>query len=254
MAAARIVRDAAVAAGAPEHCIQWIEQPSIEATNALMNHPGVALILATGGNAMVKAAYSCGKPALGVGAGNVPAYVEKSAKLKRAINDIVMSKCFDNGMVCASEQAAILDTEIYDDAMAEFARLHAHRCDAEEKAKLEELIFGVRPAARTAPAPSSTPSIVGQSPVRIAELAGFTVPADTSILVAEVAEVGPAEPLTREKLAPVLARAARRRPASTASSWPSRWSSSTAWATPQPSTPRTPSWPRSSAAGSRRSG
>ncbi|MCV2394109.1 bifunctional acetaldehyde-CoA/alcohol dehydrogenase [Actinotalea sp. M2MS4P-6] len=205
VAAARIVRDAAVAAGAPEHCIQWVEQPSIEATNTLMNHPGVALILATGGNAMVKAAYSCGKPALGVGAGNVPAYVEKSAKLKRAINDIVMSKCFDNGMVCASEQAAILDTEIYDAAMAEFATLHAYRCNAEEKAKLEQLIFGVEAGDANCAGAKLNASIVGQSPVRIAELAGFTVPADTSILMAEVSEVGPAEPLTREKLAPVLA-------------------------------------------------
>src|SRR5690606_24735449 len=112
IAAARIVRDAAVAAGAPEHCIQWVEIPSLAATSALMNHPGVATILATGGNAMVKAAYSCGKPALGVGAGNVPAYVEKTAKLARAINDIVLSKAFDNGVICASEQAAILDDEI----------------------------------------------------------------------------------------------------------------------------------------------
>lgn len=203
--AARVVRDAAVAAGAPEHCIQWVEQPSIEATNELMNHPGVSLILATGGNAMVKAAYSCGKPALGVGAGNVPAYVEKSAKLKRAINDIVMSKCFDNGMVCASEQAAILDAEIYDAAMTEFARLHAYRCNAEEKAKLEQLIFGVTAADANCAGAKLNASVVGQSPVRIAEMAGFSVPEDTSILIAEVSEVGPGEPLTREKLCPVLA-------------------------------------------------
>src|SRR5690349_2581499 len=118
--AARIVRDAAVAAGAPEHCIQWIEEPSMAATQALMDHPDVATILATGGNAMVRAAYSCGKPALGVGAGNVPAYVEKSADLKRAVNDIVLSKTFDNGMICASEQAVVLDAEIRDAALAEF--------------------------------------------------------------------------------------------------------------------------------------
>jgi acetaldehyde dehydrogenase/alcohol dehydrogenase len=141
--AARVVRDAAVAAGAPEHCIQWIEHPSIGATGELMNHVDVATILATGGNAMVRAAYSCGKPALGVGAGNVPAYVEKSANLPRAINDLVLSKSYDNGMVCASEQAVILDTEIYDRAIGEFARLHAHRCSTEEKAALERLIFGV---------------------------------------------------------------------------------------------------------------
>ena len=203
--AAKVVRDAAVAAGAPEHCIQWVEQPSIEATNELMNHRGVALILATGGNAMVKAAYSCGKPALGVGAGNVPAYVERSAKLKRAINDIVMSKCFDNGMVCASEQAAILDAEIYDAAMTEFARLHAYRCNAEEKAKLEQLIFGVTAADANCAGAKLNAAVVGQSPVRIAEMAGFSVPEDTSIIIAEVSEVGPSEPLTREKLCPVLA-------------------------------------------------
>ena len=111
-AAARVVYEAAIAAGAPENCIQWIEHPSMEATSALMNHPGVATILATGGNAMVKAAYSCGKPALGVGAGNVPAYMEKTCNVRQAVNDIVMSKAFDNGMVCASEQAAIIDKEI----------------------------------------------------------------------------------------------------------------------------------------------
>lgn len=203
--AARVVRDAAIAAGAPEHCIQWVEQPSLEATAELMNHPGVALILATGGNAMVKAAYSCGKPALGVGAGNVPAYVEKSAKLKRAINDIVMSKCFDNGMICASEQAVIIDAEIYDDAMAEFTRLHAYRANAEEKAKLEQLIFGVTAADANCAGAKLNAAVVGQTPAKIAEMAGFTVPEETSIILTEVSQVGPSEPLTREKLCPVLA-------------------------------------------------
>ena len=106
---AKIIEDAAVAAGAPKNCIQWIEHPSLDATTALMEHPGVSCILATGGNSMVKAAYSCGKPALGVGAGNVPAYVEKTCNVAQAANDILMSKAFDNGMVCASEQAAIID-------------------------------------------------------------------------------------------------------------------------------------------------
>ena len=100
--AAEVIRDAAVAAGAPKNCIQWIEHPSMDATTALMNHTGVATILATGGNAMVKAAYSCGKPAMGVGAGNVPAYINKSANVEQAVNDIVLSKSFDNGMICAS--------------------------------------------------------------------------------------------------------------------------------------------------------
>ncbi|MFF8633575.1 bifunctional acetaldehyde-CoA/alcohol dehydrogenase [Streptomyces pilosus] len=202
--AARIVRDAAVAAGAPEHCVQWIETPSVEATGTLMHHPGVSLILATGGNAMVKAAYSAGKPALGVGAGNVPAYVHKSAKLRRAVNDLVLSKSFDNGMVCASEQAVILDDEIYDAALAAFRTLHAHLATAEEKAKLETFLFPTDRSGKGCE-PKVNTAAVGQSPAWIAEQAGFTVPADTSIILVEADRVGPDEPLTREKLCPVLA-------------------------------------------------
>ncbi|MDQ0958097.1 acetaldehyde dehydrogenase/alcohol dehydrogenase [Streptomyces sp. B4I13] len=201
--AARIVRDAAVAAGAPEHCVQWIEAPSIEATGTLMHHPGVSLILATGGNAMVKAAYSAGKPALGVGAGNVPAYVHKSAKLRRAVNDLVLSKAFDNGMICASEQAVILDTEIYDAALAEFRTLHAHLATAEEKAKLETYLFPVDKSNKGCE-PKVNAAAVGQSPAWIAEQAGFSVPEGTSLILVEAERVGPDEPLTREKLCPVL--------------------------------------------------
>ena len=205
VAAARIVRDAAVAAGAPEDCIQWVSHPSIEATNTLMNHPGVALILATGGNAMVRAAYSCGKPAIGVGAGNVPAYIEKSAKLKRAVNDVVLSKSFDNGMICASEQAVILDDEIYDAAMAEFAALHAYLVTPAEKTLLETFIFAVAARDENCAGAALNAAVVGQSPTWIAAQAGFTVPDDTSIIMVEVAEVGPDEPMTREKLCPVIA-------------------------------------------------
>ncbi len=205
VAAAKIVRDAAVAAGAPADCVQWVEHPSLEATGALMNHPGVALILATGGNAMVRAAYSCGKPALGVGAGNVPAFVERTAKLKRAINDIVLSKDFDHGMICASEQAVILDSPIYDEAFVEFERLHAYRVTVEEKRLLEEFIFGVAAKSVNCGEAKLNATVVGQSAAWIAEQAGFTVPEDTSILLAEVSGVGPDEPLTREKLCPVLA-------------------------------------------------
>lgn len=204
-AAAKIVRDAAVEAGAPADCVQWVEEPSLFATNYLMNHDGIAMILATGGNAMVKAAYSCGKPALGVGAGNVPAYVHKSAKLGRAINDLVVSKAFDNGMVCASEQAAILDAEIYDEAMAEFGKLHAYRATPEEKAKLEQFIFGVEASGANCAGAKLNPDVVGQSPQWIAAQAGFSVPEETSIILAEVSHVGEDEPLTREKLCPVLA-------------------------------------------------
>ncbi|MGX4658249.1 bifunctional acetaldehyde-CoA/alcohol dehydrogenase [Micromonospora sp. SCSIO 07396] len=194
--AARTVRDAAVAAGAPEHCIQWIEEPSVEATTALMHHPGVATILATGGNAMVRAAYSAGKPALGVGAGNVPAWIEATAKLKRAVNDIVLSKSFDNGMICASEQAVILDAAIHDAAIAEFRTLHAHLATPAEKAKLEALLF---------PAGKLNPDVVGRTAAWIADAAGITVAPDTSIILVAVDRVGPDEPLTREKLCPVLA-------------------------------------------------
>ncbi|MFR9798184.1 bifunctional acetaldehyde-CoA/alcohol dehydrogenase [Streptomyces sp. MS06] len=202
--AARIVRDAAVAAGAPEHCVQWIETPSVEATGLLMHHPGVSLILATGGNAMVRAAYSAGKPALGVGAGNVPAYVHRSAGLRRAVNDLVLSKSFDNGMICASEQAVVLDDEIYDAALDEFRTLHAHRATAEEKARLEAFLFP-GDATNAGCEPKVNAAAVGRSPAWIAEQAGFTVPEDTSLILVEVERVGPDEPLTREKLCPVLA-------------------------------------------------
>ncbi|WP_413451147.1 bifunctional acetaldehyde-CoA/alcohol dehydrogenase [Georgenia sp. 1P01AC] len=205
VAAARVVRDAAVAAGAPKHCIQWVTEPSVEATRELMHHPGVAMILATGGNAMVKAAYSCGKPALGVGAGNVPAWIEASAKLPRAVNDVVLSKAFDNGMVCASEQAVIIDDAVYDDALAEFARLHAYRVTPAEKALLERFIFGEEAGDAACSGARLNAAVVGRSPQWIAEQAGFTVPAETSVILVEVSGVGPHEPLTREKLCPVLA-------------------------------------------------
>ncbi|MEU3608178.1 bifunctional acetaldehyde-CoA/alcohol dehydrogenase [Streptomyces sp. NPDC035033] len=203
--AARIVRDAAVAAGAPADCVQWIEEPSMEATGLLMNHEGVSLILATGGNAMVRAAYSCGKPALGVGAGNVPAYVAKDAKLRRAVHDIVLSKAFDHGMICASEQAVILDEEVYEAGIAEFRRLGAHVVTAAEKAKLEEYVFGVTARGTDRAGAKLNAAVVGRSPAWIAEQAGFEVPEGTSILLAECAEIGEGEPLTREKLSPILA-------------------------------------------------
>ncbi|GAA4990428.1 bifunctional acetaldehyde-CoA/alcohol dehydrogenase [Kitasatospora paranensis] len=202
--AARTVRDAAVAAGAPASCIQWIDQPSMAATEALMDHPDVATILATGGNAMVRAAYSCGKPALGVGAGNVPAYIERSADLRQAVNDIVLSKSFDNGMICASEQAVILDAEIRDAALGEFRRLKAHLATGEEKALLERHLFGAGEGTACA-GDRLNAAVVGRSAPQIAEAAGFTVPADTSVILVEAAGVGPSEPLTREKLCPVLA-------------------------------------------------
>ncbi len=202
--AAKVVYDAAVAAGAPKNCIQWIEHPSMEATSALMNHPGVSTILATGGNAMVKAAYSCGKPALGVGAGNVPAYFEKSCNLRQAVNDVVMSKSFDNGMVCASEQAVIIDEEIYDAAIAEFKKFGVHFATKDEKKKLEKFMFGVE-KKEDKPLAKLNPTIVGKAASWIAEQAGFTVDPKTPIIAVECQKVGVDEPLTREKLSPVLA-------------------------------------------------
>ena len=203
--AAKIVYDAAVKAGAPENCIQWITQPSIAATNALMNHDGISTILATGGNAMVRAAYSCGKPALGVGAGNVPAYIEKSADIRQAAHDIVMSKSFDNGMVCASEQAVIIDKEIYKDFVEEFKSYKTYFVNKKEKALLEEYCFGVKANSKDCAGAKLNADIVGKPAAWIAEQAGFKVPEGTNILAAECKEVGPNEPLTREKLSPVIA-------------------------------------------------
>ncbi|MGY4104624.1 bifunctional acetaldehyde-CoA/alcohol dehydrogenase [Ignavigranum ruoffiae] len=203
--AAKIIRDAAIAAGAPDDCIQWISQPSMEATNQLMNHDQVATILATGGNAMVKAAYSCGKPAIGVGAGNVPAYIEKSANVKQAAYDIVLSKSFDNGMVCASEQAAIIDQEIYQEMVDELKTYHVHFVNAREKAKLEKFMFGVSSGSANVDQAHLDSQVVGMPAVWIAEQAGIKVPEDTVILAAECDQVGPNQPLTREKLSPVLA-------------------------------------------------
>ncbi|WP_249029172.1 bifunctional acetaldehyde-CoA/alcohol dehydrogenase [Tannockella kyphosi] len=203
--AATVIRDAAVAAGAPENCIQWLDLKSMYATSALMNHPTIATILATGGNAMVKAAYSCGKPALGVGAGNVPAYVEKSCVLDRAVNDIILSKSFDNGMICASEQAAIVDKEIYKAFLTEMKRFKVYFVNKDEKTKLENYMFGVQSGATNVNEAKLNANVVGKPAAWIAEQAGFTVPADTQIICAECGEVGPNEPLTREKLSPVLA-------------------------------------------------
>ena len=203
-AAAKVVYDAAIAAGAPENCIQWIEHPSMEATTALMNHPGVATILATGGNAMVRAAYSCGKPALGVGAGNVPAYFEKTCNLRQAVNDVVLSKSFDNGMVCASEQAVIVDKEIYDEVKEEFKKYGVYFANKAEKKKLEAFMFGVN-SKEDLPNAKLNPNIVGKYAKWIAKEAGFDVPENTVIIIAECASVGVEEPLTREKLSPILA-------------------------------------------------
>ena len=196
--AARILRDAAIEAGAPENCVQWIETPSLEASAALMKHPGVSLILATGGPGMVKSAYSSGKPALGVGAGNVPCFIEKSADIKQAVNDLILSKSFDNGMICASEQAVIIEECIYDEVVSLLKHYKCHFVYGKEKELLEKTV--INPETKTL-----NPNIVGQSPYRIAQMAGFEIPQDTKILVAEIEGVGMDYPLSKEKLSPVLA-------------------------------------------------
>lgn len=197
-AAAQTLLDAAVAAGAPKNCIQWIEYPSIEATNVLMNHPGVSMILATGGPGMVKAAYSCGKPALGVGPGNVPCFIEKTAVLKRAVNDLVLSKSFDNGMICASEQAAIIEAPVYKEVVELMKKAGCYFATKEQIKKLEPVVINLEKGA-------VNPDIVGKSPAFIANLAGFEIPADTKVLCTEINGVGPDHPLSKEKLSPVLA-------------------------------------------------
>ena len=197
--AAKILRDAAIAAGAPENCILWIEEPSVEATAQLMNHPEVNLILATGGTGMVKAAYSCGKPALGVGPGNVPCYIEKSSKLKTSVNDLVMSKSFDNGMICASEQAVIVDKEISEEFEKLMKEFGCYFLSEEEKQKLQTAMFNKEKGNTLIGA------IAGQSPMQIAEMAGIKIPENTKVLVVEETGVGEEYPFSREKLSPVLA-------------------------------------------------
>ena len=194
--AAEIVRDAAVAAGAPKDCILWIEKPSITATNMLMNHPDVNLILATGGTGMVKAAYSCGKPALGVGPGNVPCYIEKSAKLKTSVNDLVMSKSFDNGMICASEQSVIVDKEIHEEFEKLMKEAGCYFLSADETKRLREKMFDED---------KLNSFVVGKSPYFIAKMADIEVPKETKVLVLKENGVGIEYPFSKEKLSPVLA-------------------------------------------------
>ena len=202
--AAIIMKEAAEKAGAPKDCIQWIEHPSMDATTALIHHEGVATILATGGNAMVKAAYSCGKPAMGVGAGNVPAYMHKSCNVEQAVNDIVSSKSFDNGMVCASESAVIIDEQIYDEAKTLFKRFKVYFANEKETEMLSRYMFGYAQGDKDVELARLNGDVVGKKASWIAEQAGFKIPEDTPIIAVECKTVGPKEPLSKEKLSPVL--------------------------------------------------
>lgn len=196
--AAVIVRDAGIKAGAPENFIQWIEYPSVEATSMLMNHPDVAMILATGGPAMVRAAYSAGKPALGVGPGNAPCFIEKTADIKQAVNDLILSKSFDNGMICASEQAAVIDHDIYDEVVERMKNQGCYFTSPNETSAIENLVINKEKL-------SVNPAVVGKYPREIAEMAGFSVPYETKVICCEIENSGTEYPLSLEKLSPVLA-------------------------------------------------
>ena len=193
----KIIQAAAVAAGAPKDAIQWIEEPSLDATTDLMNNPGVQTILATGGPGMVKAAYSSGKPAIGVGPGNGPSYIEKTANIDRAVYDIVLSKNFDNGMVCASENSVVVDDEIYDRVKEEFKKWSCYFLNKEEIKKFEEHFIDPRRGTVAGP-------VAGKSAYEIAKLCGVDVPKETKVIVAEYKGVGRKFPLSAEKLSPVF--------------------------------------------------
>lgn len=194
--AANIVLQAAIAAGAPKDIIGWIEEPSVELSSALMHHPDINLILATGGPGMVKAAYSSGKPAIGVGAGNTPVVIDETADIKRAVASVLMSKTFDNGVICASEQSVVVVDSVYDAVRQRFATHGGYFLRGKELKAVSALILknGALNAA-----------IVGQSACKIAELAGFSVPANTKILIGEVSVIADSEPFAHEKLSPTLA-------------------------------------------------
>ena len=194
--AARVVAEAAERAGAPHGLIACMSALSIEGTNELMKHKLTAVILATGSNPMVRAAYSSGKPALGVGSGNVPAFIERTANIKKAVADIVSGKMFDWGVLCSTESGVIIDSPVKSQAIEEFKRLKAYFVSSDEKEKLSRAMFD--------PNGAINPDMVGKSPAFIAQKAGFNVPADTSCLIAELPAVGREYPLSREKLSPVL--------------------------------------------------
>ncbi len=196
--AARLMREAAISAGAPEDAIQWIEEPSIEGTNYLFQHPGVNLVLATGGGALVKSAYSSGHPAIGVGPGNTPVFVSKTANLSVAINNVIASKTFDNGTICSSDQSLIFDDKaVEEQAVKLLQERGAYLVNPDEKEKLEAVMFDKE---RGVPAMA----IVGKSPQAIAQLAGFEVSEDVKLLLVPLSTIGPEDWFSHEKLSPVL--------------------------------------------------
>ena len=196
IAAAKLCLEAAVKAGAPEGIIGWIDEPTIELSDMLMKHPKVDIILATGGPGMVKAAYSSGKPALGVGPGNTPAVIDETADIQMAVSSILLSKTFDNGMICASEQSVITVDEVYEAVRKEFEFRGAYILNEQEREKVAAILLTPR---------GVNPAIVGQPAYKIAEMAGIEVPEETKVLIGEVEDTTTAEPFAHEKLSPVLA-------------------------------------------------
>lgn len=194
--AAHVMRQAAERAGAPKGLIHCVTRPSIEASNELMKHKLTDVVLATGGTAMVKAAYRSGKPAYGVGPGNVPVYVHHTANIARAVSQIIQSKTFDYGTICASEQAIIVDKTVKSQMVDELKKQGAYFLNDDEKSKISSVILVGK---------GLNPSIVGKSPQVIAGMAGISVPADARVLVAEESEVGAEHPFSLEKLSPLLA-------------------------------------------------
>ncbi|MBD2800684.1 bifunctional acetaldehyde-CoA/alcohol dehydrogenase [Xenorhabdus sp. M] len=194
--AAEIVLKAAIEAGAPKDIIGWIDEPSVELSNALMHHPDINLILATGGPGMVKAAYSSGKPAIGVGAGNTPVVIDESADIKRAIASILLSKTFDNGVICASEQSVIVVDSVYEQVRERFSTHGGYILQGKELKAIQDIIL--KNGGLNA-------SIVGQPATKIAEMAGVCVPGNTKILIGEVTQIEESEPFAHEKLSPLLA-------------------------------------------------
>jgi acetaldehyde dehydrogenase (acetylating) len=193
----KVLTDAALGAGAPEGIIGCISNPTLQATNELMKHKDVSLILATGGEAMVKAAYSSGTPAIGVGPGNGPAFIEKSANIPLAVKRIIDSKTFDNGVICASEQSIVVETESKDQVITELKRQGAYFLSKEDSEKLGKWLLRSNG--------TMNPQIVGKSAKVIGELAGITIPEGTKILISEQNSVSKTNPYSREKLAPILA-------------------------------------------------
>lgn len=196
IAAAQIISQAAETAGAPQGLIQCLSIPTIEATNALMKHKDIAVILATGSAPMVKAAYSSGKPAFGVGPGNVPAYIEKSANIKKAVADIVTGKTFDNGVLCSTEASVIVDSAVKNQVIEEFKRHHSYFVEGDDKGKLSLLMFDQRG--------DLNPEVVGKPATYIAQKAGISVLSNIKVLIVEEHGVGKEFPMSHEKLSPVL--------------------------------------------------